>query len=43
MLLEYNVRFGNPEAQVLMVRLMSDLLPVLIAAHDGVLRQVDLR
>src|SRR5271155_5461207 len=43
MLLEYNVRFGNPEAQVLMIRLMSDLLPALIAAHDGVLRQVDLR
>jgi phosphoribosylamine--glycine ligase len=42
-LLEYNVRFGDPEAQVLMVRLISDLLPALIAAHDGVLRQVDLR
>jgi phosphoribosylamine--glycine ligase len=42
-LLEYNVRFGDPEAQVLTVRLMSDLLPALIAAHDGVLRQVDLR
>jgi phosphoribosylamine--glycine ligase len=37
------VRFGDPEAQVLMVRLVSDLLPALIAAHDGVLRQVDLR
>ena len=42
-LLEYNVRFGDPEAQVLAVRLMSDLLPALIAARDGVLRQVDLR
>ena len=42
-LLEYNVRFGDPEAQVLMMRLMSDPLPALIAAHDGVLRQVDLR
>jgi phosphoribosylamine--glycine ligase len=42
-LLEYNVRFGDPEAQVLVVRLISDLLPALIAAHDGVLRQVDLR
>jgi phosphoribosylamine---glycine ligase len=41
--LEFNVRFGDPEAQVLMVRLQSDLLPALIAAHDGVLRQVDLR
>jgi phosphoribosylamine--glycine ligase len=43
MLLEYNVRFGDPEAQVLMVRLMSDLLPALIAAHDGILKEVDLR
>ncbi len=43
MLLEFNARFGDPEAQVLMMRLMSDPLPALIAAHDGILRQVDLR
>jgi phosphoribosylamine--glycine ligase len=43
MLLEFNVRFGDPEAQPLMMRLMSDLLPVLIAARDGVLQSVDLR
>ena len=43
MLLEFNVRFGDPEAQVLMMRLMSDPLPALIAAHDGVLKSVDLR
>jgi phosphoribosylamine--glycine ligase len=43
MLLEYNVRFGDPEAQALMMRLVSDPLPALIAARDGVLRQVDLR
>ncbi|MGH7045229.1 MAG: phosphoribosylamine--glycine ligase [Stellaceae bacterium] len=43
MLLEYNARFGDPEAQVLMMRLLSDPLPALIAAHDGILRQVDLR
>ena len=43
MLLEYNVRFGDPECQVLMPRLMSDLLPALLAARDGVLDQVDLR
>jgi phosphoribosylamine--glycine ligase len=42
-LLEYNVRFGDPEAQVLMMRLISDPLPAMIAAHDGILRQVDLR
>ena len=43
MLLEFNARFGDPECQVLMMRLMSDLLPALIAAHDGVLNSVDLR
>lgn len=42
-LLEFNVRFGDPECQVLMMRLMSDLLPALMAAHDGVLNSVDLR
>ena len=42
-LLEYNVRFGDPECQVLMTRLMSDVLPALIAAADGVLDNFDLR
>jgi phosphoribosylamine--glycine ligase len=42
-LLEYNVRFGDPECQVLCVRLMSDLLPALIAAAEGVLRSFHLR
>jgi phosphoribosylamine---glycine ligase len=42
-LLEFNTRFGDPECQVLMVRLMSDLLPALVAAHDGVLKSFDLR
>jgi phosphoribosylamine---glycine ligase len=42
-LLEYNVRFGDPECQVLCVRLMSDLLPALIATHDGVLKNFQLR
>jgi len=42
-LIEYNVRFGDPECQVLMLRLMSDLLPALIAARDGVLKSFDLR
>ncbi len=41
-LIEYNVRFGDPEAQVLLPRLRSDLLPVLIACADGDLDQVDL-
>jgi phosphoribosylamine--glycine ligase len=42
-LIEYNVRFGDPEAQVVLPRLKSDLLTVLVAACDGVLRNVDLR
>jgi phosphoribosylamine--glycine ligase len=42
-LIEYNVRFGDPETQVLMLRLMSDLVPALIAARDGQLRNFDLR
>jgi phosphoribosylamine--glycine ligase len=42
-LIEYNVRFGDPECQVLMLRLMSDLVPALIAARDGQLKNFDLR
>ncbi len=42
-LLEYNVRFGDPECQVLCLRLMSDLLPALMASADGVLGSFDLR
>ena len=42
-LVEYNCRFGDPEAQVLMPRLKSDLLTALIAARDGVLSDFDLR
>jgi phosphoribosylamine---glycine ligase len=42
-LIEYNVRFGDPECQVLMLRLMSDLLPALHACCDGMLKNFDLR
>jgi phosphoribosylamine---glycine ligase len=42
-LIEYNVRFGDPETQVLMLRLTSDLLPALIAARDGQLKNFSLR
>jgi phosphoribosylamine---glycine ligase len=42
-LIEYNVRFGDPECQVLMPRLMSDLIPALLASRDGVLKSIDLR
>ncbi len=42
-ILEYNVRFGDPECQVLMRRLKSDILPALIAAADGQLDRFNLR
>jgi phosphoribosylamine--glycine ligase len=42
-LIEYNVRFGDPECQVLMLRMMSDILPALLASADGQLRNFDLR
>ncbi|HYJ58531.1 MAG TPA: phosphoribosylamine--glycine ligase [Methyloceanibacter sp.] len=41
-LIEYNVRFGDPEAQVLMLRLKSDLLPALLAVAEGRLREITL-
>ncbi len=42
-LLEYNVRFGDPECQVLIPRLQSDLLPALLAAAEGRLGEVELK
>jgi phosphoribosylamine--glycine ligase len=42
-LIEFNVRFGDPECQVLLARMKSDLLPALQAACDGELRDFDLR
>ncbi len=40
-LIEYNVRFGDPECQVLMMRLESDLLPLLLAAAEGRLGEME--
>ncbi len=40
-LLEFNCRFGDPEAQPLMLRLKSDLLPILHATARGELEKVD--
>jgi phosphoribosylamine--glycine ligase len=42
-LFEYNVRFGDPECQVLMMRMMSDIVPAFLASCDGQLKNFDLR
>jgi phosphoribosylamine--glycine ligase len=42
-LIEYNVRFGDPECQVLMPRMKSDLVAAMLAACDGVLKNFDVR
>ena len=42
-LFEFNVRFGDPECQVLMLRLMSDIVPACLASCDGQLKNFDLR
>jgi phosphoribosylamine---glycine ligase len=42
-LIEYNTRFGDPECEVLLRRLKSDLLPALVAVRDGVLDTISLR
>ncbi len=42
-LIEFNVRLGDPEAQCLLPRLQSDLLPALLAACEGELGDFDLR
>jgi phosphoribosylamine--glycine ligase len=42
-LFEYNVRFGDPECQVLMLRMMSDIVPAFLACCDGQLKNFDLR
>jgi phosphoribosylamine--glycine ligase len=42
-LIEYNVRFGDPECQVLMMRLKDDIVPLLLACTDGTLDRVSVR
>jgi phosphoribosylamine--glycine ligase len=42
-LVEYNARFGDPETQVLMLRMMSDIVPALLACADGQLKNMSLR
>jgi len=41
--LEFNVRFGDPETQVVLPRLQTDLLPVLAGIADGDLSQVEVK
>ena len=42
-LIEYNARFGDPETQVLVLRLRDDLLTLLLATVDGTLDKVSVR
>jgi len=42
-LIEYNARFGDPECQVLMMRLKSDIVPLLVGTADGVLKNMNVR
>ncbi|HTJ90268.1 MAG TPA: phosphoribosylamine--glycine ligase [Acidocella sp.] len=42
-LIEFNVRFGDPECETLLPLLRSDILPALVAATEGELKHVDLR
>jgi phosphoribosylamine--glycine ligase len=42
-LIEFNVRFGDPECQTLLLRLKSDLLPALVASQQGELKHFHLR
>ena len=42
-LIEYNCRFGDPETQVLMLRLKDDLVPLMLACCDGTLDNMSVR
>lgn len=42
-LIEYNVRFGDPECQVVVPRLLTDLMQMLVGAVDGMLGHMDVR
>ncbi len=41
-LIEFNCRFGDPECQVILFRLISDLVPALLASIDGTLNKISL-
>jgi phosphoribosylamine--glycine ligase len=40
--LEFNARFGDPEAQPILMRMKSDLVPLLVACIDGTLRDMEI-
>lgn len=42
-MLEYNARFGDPEAQVVLPRMKNDIIEVAEACIDGTLDQIDLQ
>lgn len=42
-LIEYNVRFGDPECQTLMMRMKSDIVPALIASAKGGVDKIDMQ
>lgn len=42
-LLEYNVRFGDPETEVILPRLQSDLIDIMISVMDGSLDKADIK
>lgn len=43
LVLEYNVRFGDPEAQAVLPRMKNDIVEVMLASCDGTIADIDLK